>query len=238
MNLGEVLNSLQTTVDRDDLTPLYRDVVRDAALQIQKEHSWRWMRTRFDIASFTGDTVAQLPANFKELVGERESLRQDLGGGVLVPWTIYAEPQGSRLNAVAWSSRQIATLDYEVGFPVLRFPIALAANANFRIFYYQYLTDLVSDDQVNVLTVRHAQLLLNKARAIAYELVNDPQYEKYEALYELYKSRDVASDMQADLSGRTRVPKDIVQLARKQLFQGAKGPSAALNAQSGGDNTT
>ena len=76
-------------------------------------------------------------------------------------------------------------------------------NFKFRVDYYQYLPDLVSAEDVSPLITLYPEMILAKAKAIAFTDVNDAEaIATNEGIYEKKLAEAIRKEAYAEVRGR------------------------------------
>lgn len=190
--------------DLEDSAGIYTTILNDAQKDICRRRSWQWMKTRTTLTLLAAATTVALPSNFKEFTGATSPVGVVVDG-VEQPLEVWAPEKHKRRTGTVLSSEIAVHLDDSVTPKVLDFIYALdsGASTSITVAYYAYLTDLAAAGDTNRLTLDHPDLLLNKAKALAFAAVNDPAAADFEALFEVQFRRASASDAYAQVTGTT-----------------------------------
>ena len=190
--------------DLDDSAGIYTSILNDAQRDICRRRSWQWMKTRATLTLLAGATTVALPSNFKEFTGANSPVALVIDG-VAKPLEVWTPEKHQRRTGTVLSSEIAVHLDDSVTPKVLDFIYALDAGADtsIKVAYYAYLTALAGAGDTNTLTQDHPDMLLNKAKALAFAAVNDPAAGDFETLFEVQFRRASASDAYAQVTGTT-----------------------------------
>ena len=201
MNFSDITARLSTAILRADLAPNYGEFINEALIEIQNRRSWTCMKAteQVSLGPGTGFELAVLETNFKELRRE-PSINFVADNGSLIPATVvFAEEEVWR--NWAWGGAPIFIWPPRVFLirgPASPEQIAAGASVsasvgileplietfNLQVLMFGYLPPLVNPTDVSPLVLAYPNMVLEKAKAIAFANINDPQYEKAEALFE------------------------------------------------------
>jgi hypothetical protein len=201
MNFGQIQGRLSTAVLRADLEPSYGDFINEALVEIQNRRSWTCMKVTEPVALGPGpgfETVV-LETNFKELRRE-PSINFVADDGGLIPATVvFAEEEIWRNWAFGgappfiWPPRvflirgpaspeQIAAgASVSASIGILS---PLIETFNLEVNLFGYLPLLVNSTDISPLILAYPNMVLEKAKSIAFNNINDPQGDKAEAMFE------------------------------------------------------
>lgn len=219
MNFAQLQARLGGSVLRADLEPSYGDFINEALVEIQNRKSWTCMKVTepVTIPVGTGFQTVALENNFKELRRE-PSINFVADNGGLIPATVvFAEEEIWRNWAFGgtpmfvWPPRiflirgaptpdQIAagfSTSASVGIlePMIE-PVNLLVNM------FAYLPPLVNDTDVSPLALAYPNMVLDKAKAIAFNGINDDEANKAEGQFESKYKTASYQDSYSEVAGR------------------------------------
>jgi hypothetical protein len=198
---------LASGVQRSDLASSYGLFINEALREIQNRRSWTCMKVdaSVSIATGTGRETAALPAAFKEFQ-RRTAVEYVADDGGFVPADVVTEEQ-QIYRIWAFGGTPMYTWPPRVFF--LHQPAAtlgvlepLSQALNFRVRYYGYLPDLSADGDTSPLINAYPQMVLAKAKAIAFTEIVDPVAAQFEELFEKKLAEAVRQDAYSEVSGR------------------------------------
>lgn len=213
MTLAQLNAKLKIGVARPDLTSddddNYSAYVNEAQKEICRLHSFNWMRTTARVTVLSGTSSIALPSNFKELVSDESPVFAVTTSGSsesLLPVAVWLPEKAKR-----WQNSSALTAD---GVPVyvdrtftppkLSMGTSVAGeDIVFEVSYYAFRADLSADSDHNALTDDHSSMLLEKAKALAFEDVNDfEMVEASEKIFVMKFSRAKRSDTYSRVAGQ------------------------------------
>jgi hypothetical protein len=192
MTFGELKRLLRIGVDRDDLADLYGDFVNRAAHDMQVDANWNAMRNLNTITLTAGDLTATMPENFKSVTKLKTPISLVRSDGTTAPCEIYSREEIDRLRlsfgALAESTtgrdRKLSVfLDCQDGLWVVGIPTAVDEDLTFRISYFGFLRDMVEDEDSNLLSQNYPDVILERAKMLAFRAVNDPEWKEHAESY-------------------------------------------------------
>jgi hypothetical protein len=229
MTLSDLVNRLSIGVMRDDLaiSPGYASFINEALTEVQRRRSWQVMKqvefftmpngsSTITLAYFDPPANTQ-PTNFKELTLQESPIHLKAQDLVLTPcdvWTmekvlrrqarlisnsllysVYMHPDTTRRVSIpVW-------VDWINGQPSLNILFAADSDLPFQVSYYAYLPDLVNNTDHNEFTDRFPEMVIDKAKALAFASINDPIAADFEALFEKKFSDAAAKDAYQAVAG-------------------------------------
>jgi len=188
MTLAQLNARMAIGVARPDLTADngsdYSQFLNDAQREICRLHSWRFMLTEDTVTIPANQISVTLPSNFKELSSARSPVHLDVDG-VLVPVDVWTDEKLRRLVRSQISTQIAVCVDWTATPPKLSVVEAqLSEPLDFVVKYFGYLDDLATGStESNVLTNEHPEMLLAKAKSLAFATVNDSLAADMEALF-------------------------------------------------------
>lgn len=224
MTLSDITARLTASVQRDDLVSLYPSFVNEALTEIQRRRSWLCMKNLSFFSILNGNSSVSLATDdnndttyFKELtignspvqlqgedliftpcdVWTREKVlrRQARLISNSILYTIYSHPdQSRRVSVPVW-------IGWENEQPTLNILFSAASNLPFQVSYYGYLPPLVNPTDSNYLTINYPEMVVNKAKAIAFSTIQDPVAANIEDFFEKKFREAVAQDAYQQVAG-------------------------------------
>lgn len=189
MILLNLVDGMKQGVSRDDLAASYTSFLNEAQREICGRRSWTFMRDEADVTVLNGASSAALPANFKELSSSKTPIHAVGSDGVsLVPCDVVTREQRIRRNVIyplVISNTPRLYIDWTVQPPILNLFATATENLVFNVSYFGYMADLSADGDHNALTDSYPEMLLAKAKAIAFGRVNDPAVVDAEEYFQL-----------------------------------------------------
>lgn len=178
-------------VNRPDLTSdgstIYDQFLNDAQREICRLHSFAWMRTTAQVQITGGNANVALPATFKELTREKTPVHLvDTLSGIETPVDIWSLEKLKRFLRQFLSLNNSVAIDWSSEPPKLSIGQALVSGSQpltYNVSHYAYLTDLSGSNTSNPLTIQFPEMLLAKAKALAFEAINDPLAGDMETLF-------------------------------------------------------
>lgn len=205
---------------RADLASDYPNFINEALVEIQNRRSWTCMKVTepVTIQPGSGFQTAVLQNNFKELRHRGSAVNFVADDGGFIPATIvFAEEEIWRVWAFGgapvfvWPPRiflirgapspdQLAAgFSTSARLGILE-PMIEAINLQVNMF--AYLPLLVNPTDVSPLALAYPNMVLDKAKAIAFDGINDDEFNKAEAKFEK-KFREAAyQDAFSENAGR------------------------------------
>lgn len=217
MNFAQLQARLSTAVLRSDLAPNYGNFINEALVEIQNKRSWTCMKITEDVTLAPGFQTVALENNFKEL-RPRTSINFVADDGQRIPATVvFAEQEVWRnwafggtppfiwpprifLIRGAPSPEQLAA-GFSVGTSVGILE-AMIEEINLEVLMYAYLPLLVADGDISPLALAYPNMILTKAKSIAFDGINDTEYEKAEGLFEKKYKEAAYQDAYSENAGR------------------------------------
>lgn len=201
MDFSDLQNRLSTAILRADLEPSYGDFINEALMEIQNRRSWTCMKVTEAVTLGPGsgfETVA-LENNFKEL-RRQPSINFVADNGGLIPATVvFAEEEVWRVWAwggapmFIWPPRVFlirgpaSPTQIEAGFATsakIGILEPLIETFNLQVNMFAYLPLLVNPTDVSPLALAYPNMVLEKAKSIAFSGINDDEMNKAEAKFE------------------------------------------------------
>lgn len=224
MNLGDIVDRISRGVMRDDLADSYPDFVNEALREIQRRRSWLCMKQTAYFTIVNGASSVSLLAdddandtNFKELTKGTSPVHLRNSDNVLTPCEVWTREKllrrQARLisNSILYSvfmhpnlARRVSVpvfIQWEKGTPYLNVLFAADSDLPFSVSFYGYLDDLAEDSDTNDLTTQYPEMVIAKAKAIAFETINDPATADFEELFDKKFSEASAQDAYSALAG-------------------------------------
>jgi hypothetical protein len=230
MQLSDIIQRLTIGVMRDDLATSYKDFINEALVEIQRRRSWQCMQQIDYFNILNGQSSCSLNTNadgnatrFKELTAHETPVHLRAQDLVLTPCDVWTMEKvlrrQSRLisNSILYSvyshpntTRRVSVpvfINWVAGQPTLNVLFAADSDLPFHVSYYGYLPDLVDDDPdgnnvlSNEFTEHYPEMVVAKAKSIAFAAVNDPAAADFEALFEKKFTEAVAKDAYQRLAG-------------------------------------
>lgn len=215
---------------RSDLAPLYPSFVNEALTYIQQQRSWLVMKANGIFRMANGASAVNLDVDedglvtrFKELTLGKSPVHLRGNDLVLTPcevwprekilrrqarlisnsllYSVYSHPNTTRRVSipvwVQWT-RNPASME---SVPSLQILFKATSDLPFDITYYGFLPDLEVDDDSNFFTDRLGEMVLAKAKALAFAAINDPATADFEKLYEAKFAAAAAQDAYQAVAG-------------------------------------
>lgn len=227
MTLADIVARLTIGVMRDDLVALYPGFINEALTEIQRRRSWQCMRAVNFFTILNGaSTVSLLTADgavatrFKELsIGKSPVHLQftQAGSTLLTPCDVWPREKLLRRQArlisnsllysvysnpsVALRTQVPVYVDWQAGQPVLNILFPAQSDLPFSVSYYGYLADLAANGDSNEFTLHYPEMVVNKAKAIAFAAINDPMASDLELLFEKKFTEAAAQDAYQAVAG-------------------------------------
>lgn len=202
---------LSIAVSRDDLGDQYGAIVNQAVRDTQAERNWNCMRQKAVISIPSGDKSASFPDDFKCLTLQRDPIVQILPGGMPLKVNMFTREQIERLttdfgelvSATIGRQRKYSVYtDVDDGVWFLGLLVPATEDLDFQVSYYRFLPKLDDDNDQNQLTRDYPQMIVNRAKSIAFQLVNDPMADAFEAKYQQELKSYSATDAYLAVAGR------------------------------------
>lgn len=222
MNLGGLQKALKKAVSRKDLEYAYKDSINRALRTTQQSYPWTCMEHVQEVTMTSGSEFVSMPPDFKELQRGRApiGLVPATGSGYL-PLNLMLGPQLRRLanrqnyhstgsRSSVWNPARpqagmSAWMERQSGKTVLRLPGPVGEDVTFRVYYYRYLPALEKTTDENYFTIHFPEMILNKAKAELFELINDDERAVMaEKLFDKQRAEAQHSDALTEMAG-TRV---------------------------------
>ena len=202
MTLAQLQRRVESGVQRDDLD--YAALINDALREIMQRRSWNAMRQVDEVVILKGNTSVALPGDFKEFTNTRPPVHQKSDAGTLLECDVWTREKVIRRNQHTvlkpLTGLQVY-LDWQDGVPTLNLNDAPSEDVTFVISYFAYLPPLSDDADQNLLTRDYAEMVIAKAKALAFEAVNDPIAVDFESLFETKFKSARATDSYAAVAG-------------------------------------
>lgn len=152
------------------------------------------------------DQVAELPDDFKELQ-PRTSVHYISDDGQFIPAEVVFEYQ-QYFRVWSWGGTPMMTWPPRVFFErrsrsaVLGIVEPITHHFNLKVQYYKYLPNLVEDADTNPISEAYPEMVIAKAKAIAFSRINDPATTEFEELFENKFTTAYRQDSYSDVVGR------------------------------------
>lgn len=214
---GELKRDFNKGVQRHDLNDDVDRIFNDAQRRIQDLKSFTFMKKEISLTMASGALKVSLPTDYKNLQEGISPIGIISIDGIparVLPCDIKSQSDLERLHAYVGygyfnnvfsplnHSKLPVFLDSQQGIWTINIIQAADRDLTFNVRYYAYIRDLLNDEDENWITQRFSQMLLNKAKAIAFELINDEQAGDCEQLFQAYYKMAEAQDNQRLTSGR------------------------------------
>jgi hypothetical protein len=230
MNFAAMKARIGRGILRDDLAPYYGDYIDDALQDIQNRHSFPCMKTSVNVTIPLGtlESTVNLPANFKELQSGTP-IYFITPEGRFIPGRVEAE---SRQVAQQWFMRRWIVFNLPLISPFSIFferygltppsgitptpdaaagvtaVVGMVTNPYqpmpLRVDYFGYLPKLVNDTDVSPLVSAYPEMVLAKAKAIAFDVINDNEaFDTNMKIYEGQLNTAIRQDAYSEVAGRT-----------------------------------
>ena len=208
-NFAQFKDQLHARVLRDDLSANYGDYINQALREIQNRRSWTFMKNTVQpvtIPPSDGNATADLPADFKELQRRTavEFIADD--GGYIPAELVTEEQQIFRIWAfggtpiTTWPPRVFLLRESTAKLGMIE---PLIEPFSFRVKYFRFLPDLVNDTDTSPFIDAYPRMVFSKARAIAFDDINDPIAESHEEMFEKKLREAIAYDAHGEYAGVT-----------------------------------
>jgi hypothetical protein len=210
MTLEDLNEKMKIAVARPDLTADgvddYSAYLNAAQKEICRMHSFVWMKESEEVTILAGTSSIALPADFKELHPSKTPVHLVDAASVptsYIPIDMVTREKLLRLQrSYVSQASPLLFLDWSSRPPHLSMG-SLSADENlvFDVLYYAFLDDLSEDEDDNALTTDHPQMLLAKAKALAFADINDALSVDMENLFDMKFKTARQTDIRAQLSG-------------------------------------
>jgi hypothetical protein len=191
-------------VQRADLEDLYPDFINEALREIQNRRSWTVMKDTTTVTIPNGSSEIELPATFKEMQKSRPPVHAVCDDDVLMPVDLVFEEQETRrswtFGGLVYNYRVF--LERSNGSNKLKILVPATEDIELRVKYYGYLPDLEADDDESPLANLYPEMVIAKAKAIAFTTINDPMEASMEETFEKKFIAATVQDAHADVAGR------------------------------------
>ncbi|MDR1190319.1 MAG: hypothetical protein LBK60_01470 [Verrucomicrobiales bacterium] len=179
MNLGQLTRALEIGVMRKDLAAEYQNYINTALREIQAQYTFTCMAHQENLTWRAGNVWVALPYDFKELQKGRGQI-EVCGRPVDVTNRAMLKRLGLRYGR--WRTPGLTRapafacwLEFQNGEPVVRTQHPMGEDAPVTVFYYRYLPPLAKATDENALTREFPLLVLNRAKAGLFALINDDE---------------------------------------------------------------
>jgi len=178
MTLDQLNARMKLGVARPDLTvdgnTDYSVFLNTAQREICKRRSWKFMKASADVTIPAGQTSVALPANFKELTRDKSPVQVVSGDAAPVPVDVWTMEKLKRRVRSQLSTQTACAVDFTFSPPKLETLIEPSdEDLVFEISHYKYLDDLGPSNTSNALTNDYPEMLLARAKSLAFAAVND-----------------------------------------------------------------
>lgn len=194
MTLRKMKERLHISVQRDDLRNLYVDFINEARMELMKLHNFSAMKKVMPIVIPSGQDRIPLFADFKDFGDDPGVFLVDpqrlAGGAPPVKTFCKVEVRANMLRKIsrrAWFLPyypQYSTSTRWNGFgvwfdilddtPLMGLPAPAEGDLNFEVSYYRYLPAVADDNDEDYLMREHGLMVLNYAKAVARDAIDDP----------------------------------------------------------------
>jgi hypothetical protein len=219
MNFSDMQARLNTAILRSDLQPQYGEFINEALVEIQNLRPWTFMKVTEQVALSPGDgfELSPLVSNFKELRRDPAINYIADDGGLIPATTVFAEQEIWRVWAwggapvFIWPPRvflirgpatpeQLATgqtIQASVGIIE-----PLIETFNLAVNIFAYLPQLVNGTDLSPFITAYPNMVLEKAKEIAFSAINDPQANFAAAEFERKYLKAAYQDEYSEVAGR------------------------------------
>lgn len=182
--------------------------------------SWNAMREIDLVTLLNGSRTVNMPDDFKELtadtypIGVYKTAQEALAtGSQITPCVIYTPEKlirlrsswGNLISATTGRDRKISiSIDVQDGEWMIALQDTATEDIVFQVRYYKFLPLLKADADENMLTRDYPEVIINRAKSIAFGLINDPEGITAEQRYELEFQKALRTDAHAAFAGRGR----------------------------------
>lgn len=193
----------------------YADFINQGIRELCQLRSWLCMATQTNVTIPTGQKSVAMPADFKELDARNTNggpvafmLQDPANPGAVFPVQAYFEAEelrrffkfGGQL-AVSFGEMRVFLKRDKNGTSLGMTSPALE-DLTFRIDYYQFLPDLVQDTDTSPLAELYPEMVINKAKALALNSINDGAAAGAESIASIKFKEASFSEARAELQGR------------------------------------
>lgn len=208
MTFSQLKERLARNVQRSDLEDSYGDFINEALREIQNRRSFSLMKKSVElvIPAGSGRETVSLPEDFKELQ-KQPAVSYKTDEGDFIPAEVVFEEQ-QEYRVWAFGGTPIPTWPPRLYFEknadgaVLGLIEPLTQDFTVRVKYYGYLPELTEDEDTSPLESAYPQMVLNKAKAIAFAEVNDDIAAGFESFFEKKLAEAVRQDAYSEVNGR------------------------------------
>jgi hypothetical protein len=219
VNFSDIQARLGRAILRSDLAPDYGNFVNEALIEIENRRSWACMKVTEPVVlgPGAGYELVALESNFKELRRAPAINFVADDGGRIPATTIFEEEEIFRVWA--WGGAPMFVWPPRVflvrGAPT---PAQSAAGAsvgakigiveplieafNLEVNMYAYLPALVNPTDTSPLLTAYPNMILEKAKAIAFSNINDDESQKAEGKFEAKYRQASYQDAYSEVVGR------------------------------------
>jgi hypothetical protein len=216
MDFSDMQARLGTAVLRTDLEPNYGEYINEAIVEIENMRSWTFMKFTETVVLGPGDgyEITPLVSAFKELrrAPAINFIADD--GGMIPAVTVFEEeeifrvwawggapmfvwpPRVFLLRGPASPAQQAAGQTIQASIGIIE-PLIETFNVSVNLF--QYLPPLVNPTDMSPFITAYPNMVLEKAKEIAFSAVNDPQanlaFVEFEKKYQKAASQDAYSEV-------------------------------------------
>lgn len=215
-------NLVYAGVKRDDLNASYGDFVNQAIREIENKRSWTQMKQTVEVTLLANTFTVNLPADFKEMQNVRPPVHQKLIAGGIDPLTglpisvdqivwrpvsvVYEHQEIHRIwsfgGLVGYIRMFLEKNPDGSGTSILGLEVPAISNLTFRVKYYRYLPNLVNDTDTSPFIDAYPQMVLDKAKEIAFDSINDPYADRMAERFTTKFMEAAMQDARSDVTGR------------------------------------
>lgn len=192
----DVINLLNTAVNRSDIASEYMDFINRAVREIAAGHSFDQMSEVGSVTLLINTNQVVLPPNFKDLQPGRFPAYAVIGGAPTVPVPVYRKEEISRIQTQFMPMPSLIFTSDGSGFQLGLLPGQNSAAAWVIQLYYFAYPDVVTDPTVGTdLLTFYPNLVISKVLSLIFQSLNDPIWEQHEKQFAALMSEFVEADI-------------------------------------------
>ena len=184
MTFGEIISLVHNASEADRMLGVIPRLVNSAIHDIASQRSFRWMADTLDLTIPAGDRTVELPANYKEPNGGRNSLRAlDNSSEGFEPWILVSKQEMLNLQKMGSASASRTACIEEIGEGTYQLRVAGTTSSpiSFELDCYVFPEDLEEKADTNQFTTEADMAVIQRTLMLVYSLMPGRQAEMAQA---------------------------------------------------------
>lgn len=177
----DVIDLLNTAVNRDDIAPSYMDFINRAVRDIAVLHSFDQMSATATLSLGIGANQVTLPADFKDLQPGRFPVYASIGGAAQAEIPVFRKEEISRIQSYFLANPSLIYTSDNNGFQLGFLPGVTATQIwNILLYYFAYPPVITDPTEGTPLLTFYPNLVIARVLSLIFQSINDPVWETHD----------------------------------------------------------